>query len=857
MIRIALAQMRRSVPRLVSAGIAILIGTAFVAATLVAGNVMTRTSYDAIAASLADADLVLVVEQMTADDVATVREVDGVAAADGQLQIWTEMRSGSERAYPPITIRASDPRLEAQSLTEGDYPSSPGQAALPEPLAERLGVAVGDTVTVVRSIWDEAEQVASEASEDLAVVGLTDDPMGAFAQSEGAVIVDEADAARWFAQDTFGEDLTFGGAIVVLEEGADLETVRAAISDTLSESLWDLRVLTKQERAEELASSFTGDSDVLTGVVLGFAAVALLVAALVVANTFQVLVAQRTRMLALLRCVGAEKRQIRRSVLVEATVLGLLSSAAGIASGLLLAQGTLVLLGNANPDVPLPTTVPVTPAVLVAPMLVGTLVTLVAALSPARAATRVAPLEALRPAEQPVGLRRASRVRAVFAGLLVLGGVGLLAAGVALAGDEGGTGLGLAVGILGGAASFVGVVVGAVLWIPQVVSVVGRLLAATGPSARLAAANTLRNPRRTSATSAALLIGVTLVAMMSTGAATARATLTDELASHYPVDVLVYDPDVYAGHPEGVEPSITPALLDRLAAVEGVTGAGGIIAVGAEWADSAGDLGWEEVRVATADEAAALLRDADHAAGLTDATVVVARGDAAKHGIRSGDLLTLTIEDSTPVQRTAVVTDFPSGLLVTPATLAESGFELPVNEAWLRLSDDADVVATIDEVQEVLSDVPLQVMGVALERSAFEDIVDTLLAIVVGLLAVAVVIALIGVANTLSLSVIERRRESATLRAIGLTRDQLRASLAFEGSLIAGVGAVLGILLGLAYGWAGSLTILRSLGSVSLEVPWRDLGLAFGVAVVAGLLASVLPARSAVRTSPVEALAVE
>lgn len=857
MIRLALAQMRRSLPRLVSAGIAILIGTAFVAATLVAGNVITRTSYDAIAASLADADLVVLAPDITAEDVATLRATDGVAAADGQLQLWTELRAGGERAYPPVTVRASDPRLEAQTITEGGFPTASGQAALPEPLAERLEVGVGDRVTVVREVWDPETETSTDASEELTVVGLTDDPSGAFAQSEGAVIVPAEEAARWYAQDYEGADPAYRTAVVAIEEGADVETVRASLTQALAPTVPAALVQTKQERAEDLAASFTGDSGALTGVVLGFAAVALLVAALVVANTFQVLVAQRTRTLALLRCVGAEKRQIRRSVLVEAALLGVVASAGGLAAGLLLAQGTLVVLGNANPDVPLPGAVPVTVPVVLVPLVVGTLVTLVAALAPARAATRVAPLEALRPAEQPVGLRRASRARAVLSSLLVLGGAGLLALGVAASGTESGVMVGLPIGLLGGTLSFVGVVVGAVLWIPRVVSLAGGLLASTGASARLAAANTLRNPRRTSATSAALLIGVTLVAMMSTGAASARSTLGNELASQYPVDVLVADPDTYLGNSEGTDPALTPALVDRLAAVDGVQDTGEAVVVSTAWANAQGDLGWEDLRALEPEVAASLLRTGDQAAGLTDATVVVARDTAERVGVVDGEELTLTVEGLDPVVRTAVVTDFPVGLLVTPATMAQAGVDLPANELWLRLADDADVVAAMDDVQEVLSDVPVQVLGAALERAAFEDIVDTLLAVVLGLLAAAVLIALIGVANTLSLSVIERRRESATLRAIGLSRRQLRASLALEGCLIAGVGAVLGIVLGLAYGWTGSLTLMRALGDVSLEVPWRDLGVALVVAVVAGLLASVLPARSAARTSPVEALAVE
>ena len=176
---------------------------------------------------------------------------------------------------------------------------------------------------------------------------------------------------------------------------------------------------------------------------------------------------------------------------------------------------------------------------------------------------------------------------------------------------------------------------------------------------------------------------------------------------------------------------------------------------------------------------------------------------------------------------------------------------------WIALEKSADPLKTTDAIQGLFDGTQAYVTGDAVERAMFQNIIDTLLAIVVGLLAVAVIIALIGVANTLSLSVIERQRENAMLRAIGLSKRQLRRTLAIEGVLIATVGTALGALLGLGYGWAGSLTILSVMGDVTLSVPWRDLALVLGVALLAGLLASVIPARRAVRTSPVEALAVD
>jgi len=207
------------------------------------------------------------------------------------------------------------------------------------------------------------------------------------------------------------------------------------------------------------------------------------------------------------------------------------------------------------------------------------------------------------------------------------------------------------------------------------------------------------------------------------------------------------------------------------------------------------------------------------------------------------------------------VTELPSDAMVLSRPTLAKTVPAPVeSRLWVRLDEGADAVAVVTRVESAASrstESAVMVSGAAAERAAYQSVIDTLLAIVIGLLGVSVLIALVGVANTLSLSVIERRRESATLRAIGLTRRQLRASLAAEGMIIAGVGAVAGTVLGTAYGWVGARIALIGMGTTPFAVAWREVGLVMVVALVAGLVASVLPARSAVRTSPVEALAVE
>ncbi len=516
---------------------------------------------------------------------------------------------------------------------------------------------------------------------------------------------------------------------------------------------------------------------------------------------------------------------------------------------------------------PAPVRVTLTPAVVVVPLLVGTVVTVLASLAPARAATRVAPLAALRPADAPAVSERRNLPRLVLAALATVGGLALLGAAMIL-GTSIDPVLALGVGVLGGALSFVGVLVGSVFWLPHVVGLCGRLLGRSGTSARLAAANTVRNPRRTAATSTALLIGVTLVTMMSTGAASARVTLANELDAQFPVDVQI-GRELGAGAARGTsEELVTPALVRTVEAVDGVRRVDTLTQASLVVTTAGGSEGFVTGLALPVADAAAVLRTPSMVEGLTDDTVVLGQDTAEDLGVADGDRLTVsgTVDDPTTgqpgptgdaVERTAVVTTLPGGVVVTPATLEALTVADPAILAWVRLTDEADPAQVVPAVQDALSDTAVRVTGAAVERAMFEGIIDTLLAVVLGLLAVAVVIALIGVANTLSLSVLERRRESATLRVIGLSRNQLRTTLAVEGMLIAGVGAALGVLIGVLYGWAGAVTVLGVVGDVRLEVPWTDLVLVLAVSLGAGLLASVLPGRSAARTSPVAALAVD
>ena len=897
--RLTLAQMRGSLGRLTAAGIAVAIGTAFVAATLLAGDVMKRISYDSVTASFGTADLVAdsggaPVTQARLD---AVRALPGVAAADARVvAYYVDLSAGDKAITQTIVPVPSDDAFDTQQVTAGELPTRDGQIALPERAAERLGVEVGDDLTVSYYRWGaeadaavgqdaaagtvpsetattapdagsgDEDTVVQQREDRVEVVGLTTDPTSAWAQYGGAALATEADTLLWSSAGSGTgaptlEDAASSVVMLALEPGADTAGVQQAVGDVLAVDGSTPTVLTRDAAAERSISG-DGTGPVLV-VVLAFAAVAMIVAGLVIANTFQVLVAQRTRMLALLRCVGAVRSQVRRSVLLEASILGLAASVLGTLLGTGLVQVALWVMQSADLPFPVPTAVVPTVASVVAPLAVGVLVTVLAALTPARVATRVAPIAALRPADAPAAGSRAGRFRLVVSLLLVAGGVLLLGGGVAMSQTDL-LGVAVAVAILGGAASFVGLLVGAVFWMPKVVAAIGRLVGRAGMPARLAAANTGRNPARTAATSTALLIGVTLVAMMSTGAVTARSTLGGELDTRFPVDLQVSAPTSVDSTGAPVAEPLPAGVADSLADVPGVASVTTLASQTVVLGDQEGTV---DARALTPEQAADVLRDADLAAAVADGTAVVSADVADYYSLEAGDRvpvalgdpLTGAVADGSPtVDLTVAVSALQDwSVLVTPGTFEQLGSPGTPSTAWLRVTDVDESGQVATEVQDLTADSTLEISGAAIERASYQRAIDTVLAVVVGLLAVAVVIALIGVTNTLSLSVIERRRESATLRALGLTRRQLRASMAVEGALIAGVGAVVGVLLGLAYGWLGSAAVLAGIAELELQVPWADLGVVVGVALVAGVLASVLPGRSAARTPPVAALAVD
>ncbi|MCY1158079.1 MAG: transporter permease, partial [Citricoccus sp.] len=682
--------------------------------------------------------------------------------------------------------------------------------------------------------------------------------------------------------------------LVRLEPGADPERVASRAQALLQESGVEATVAGPDDQSQRQVAAMAG-SNVFLWVLLSFAVIALFVTALVITNTFSVLVAQRSRDLALQRALGASRRQVRGSVLLEALVVGLIGSLLGIAGGMGMVS-LLVAWGASLDGFGFLTFEVDTPDLVLAAGL-GVLLTVAASMSAAVAATRVSPLEAMRPTEDTALGNRAGVVRLVLGALLLLTGLAALFWGA----RDGN----LAVAVTGGALSFVGVLALTVLVVPSIVFLVGLAARPFGVPGRMARLNAQRSPGRTAATASALLIGTTLVAMMLTGGRTAQVQMDSIFSAEYPVDLNVtLDAGASGLHsfPAAAESGENPevgvdAPAPAAAGREGREGAAG--ASGRPGDRAAGYL--DAGAAATARDAAAGV-DGVEAAALLMHVGTVGTGENASSAYAADPAELRSIVSALPASQPSDRLGQPGTVLVpasvTVDTLVVKGpegsreFEVVHSAAsnispvialddaralgwesgaettapsllWLRASDGQ----TLETLQDLNTDVARatgvnqdKVGGTLAERLLFSVIVDAMLMIVTALLMVSVLIAIIGVANTLSLSTIERTRENSLMRALGLTRRGLRGMLALEAVLISGVAALIGGVLGTFYGGMGSHTVFGPIAAeygqdiVWPTVPWDQLGYILVIAVAAGLLASVAPSRRAARLSPVQGL---
>lgn len=831
----AVAQLKATPGRFVAVTVAILIGTAFIAATGVFSATFRASVAQAAAAGFRTADVVVTPTGDAGGDPAAanalvdaVRAVPGVTGVAPVADAFPDYTAEGSRGWLRLRSLPDDPAQRWMAVVNGRWAAAPDEIVVTRDTADRGNLSVGDTVSLqgFRPAGPEPDAAAAAPRSTFTVVGLVD---GAGAPS-GNVGYTPMDGLLGLFPGTVPSLLLVSGT-------GDADALARAVT---AATAGQAEVQTAAQASAAAAEAAENGVRVLGDVLLGFAVVAIVVAMIVIATTFTTLIAQRRRQIGLLRCVGATREQVRTQVLVEAAVLGVIGGVLGVVSGV--AAGLVVarLFGVSSAGLAVD-------GVGLAVTAVGAVVvTVLAAWVPSATAMRVAPLAALRPVDSDAAAAaRQSRTRVVIALALAVPGLVALVVGATSGQFE--------LALLGGAATAVGVLLLSRTFLPPLVAVLGWVGRLAGVPGRMAAGNLLRNPGRTASSGTALMLGVGLIVTLLVGTASAGATLDRELADRYPVDLAL-------GAADG-------ALGDRAAGLaaemSGVSGVGDVVTLAGTSATLTLSAGGQEI-----DDSVTVL---GASTGGVPAPVQPAAGevliDFQQWGLKgAGDGWTarLTAPDGTMTAALAVRSapvglsgaGYGSNVVVTAATLEQLAPQSPAMVVWATVTDQArstEVVAAVNRL--IVDDDGVRLGGAAPERTEQQRTLGQILTFAIALLAVAVVIAVVGIANTLSLSVVERTRESGLLRALGLQRGQLRRMLAVEAVLLAVAGTIVGVLAGILFGWAGASAAIAAAGeSLVLDLPWGQIAAVLVGAVLAGLLASVLPARRAARTAPVAAL---
>jgi putative ABC transport system permease protein len=823
----------------------IALGVALLAGTLILTNTM-GTAFDMLFGKISSGtDAVVRTEApyTSTDGVGTdrgpiaasvldrVRQVDGVRAAEGSVQGYALLTDNDGRA---ITTNGgaptngysmpADEELRGQvELLSGHAPQGPHQVAIDATSAEDHDIALGSTIKVL----------FQGPTREFTVVGTVG--YGDGIKDLGGTTSAYFDTAT--AQRVLGSPGEFDSIGVSAEPGIS----QAELADRLSEVIpADAEAVTGAAVAEENAEA-TKENFRIVGIIFGvFAGIALFVGSFIIWNTFTMTVTQRSREIALLRAIGARRRQVLGTLLAEAVALGLAASAAGIGLGILVAKGLKSLMDAVGLALPF-TALQIPGTAIWASLVVGTGVTVVSALVPARRATKVLPIEALR--ESAPGAEKPSVVRAAV-GLAVLG-IGAAGMLSALYGDAPFSLFGL--GLL---AALVGVLVALPLAVRPLAALVALPLRLRGMPGELARQNATRNPRRTSATAAALMIGLTLVVSMGVFASSLKASFGEVLSDRT-------NADLYVATSSAQAPGFSPSVVDAVAAVDGVDE---VSANGWGQAHFAGgQSGYSAVDPANAEQVLNLDVSQGSFADLGDDGVVVSKSAATAHGWHLGDTVPAEFAQSGEHALRIVGVYDGKGWIGDDYVISvaeQNAFAGPqlVTSALVTLDEGADAGQVQDAIDAALADHPdAQVLDKAGYQKVATGFIDSLLTFVTVMLALAVVIALLGIVNTLALSVFERTRELGLLRAVGMTRGQVRAMVRWESAVISLIGAVSGALLGTGIGLALS-QVLKDEGIKSVSVPVAQIAVYLAVAAAAGVLAAVGPARSAAKVDVLKAV---
>jgi putative ABC transport system permease protein len=832
--------------RLLLSAFAIVLGVAFVAGSLIFTDALDGSFDDIVDGSTADVEIAYrgaaswdsaqdarVIDAAVADRLGELPEVDSVHP-------WTQLQTvfviGSDgkvvggNGAPGLAFNYNEARAITGrpifTLQDGALPAGAGEVALDETTVERAGYDIGDTVRLVTPGRPPTVEAELTGVIRFGAGGLNGATLTVFDR-------------QWMQDQFFGGRDVYNAISLNAADGVTQRQLADAAQEVLPRGVvartGDAVVTDTKNQIDEIMGF-------LNTFLLVFAAVSLVVGTFLIINTFSILVAQRSRELALLRALGASRGQVNRSVLLEAFGVGLVGSTLGLLGGYGLALALKALFGTFGLDIG-DARFTVAPRTVVASYAVGIVVTVLAAYLPARRASRIAPVQALR---DDVAMPESSlHVRMLIGSLLVAAGAASMAAGLM---DLGGNAL-IEIG-----AGMLAILIGVALLSPLVgrpfIRLFGVAFRPFGSIGRLATENSLRNPRRTAATASALMVGLALMTMMAILGSSASAS-TDEavktgLTSQFIVSNAV-------GQPFSTDVARQIRTLDSVDTVASMRYA------------SAEVDGRPAFMAAVEPEDLAAVIDVPLAAGslggLTDGTVLVGARNAETRGLEVGDRVTLTFQGGeVDVEVAGILAAggaLPADWLVTQQTLVEGGLFPLDSMLFIKKAvgvSTADLRADVDAITADLPTVTLtDPQQFADEQKAQ---INQLLYLIYGLLVLSVFIAALGVVNTLALSVIERTREVGLLRAIGISRPQLRTMIRLESIVIAVFGALLGLAMGVAFG----VTLMRSLedeGLTEIVVPWVTLVAFVLASALLGVLAAVFPARRAAKLDVLRAISTE
>ncbi|WP_432036976.1 ABC transporter permease [Streptomyces cucumeris] len=849
MLRTALRNVLAHKARLLMTTLAVLLGVAFVSGTLVFTNTISDAYQKSSEKGFAGVDVAITPDRDSDDDTGNPGEaprlgqrvldraaqVPGAASVTGSVSGYTALSEKDGdllgggfsnlggNYYPDKS--GKDPRY---TMTDGRAPKAAGEVALDARSAERGHYAVGDTIRVSVDGPVRKQKVVG--------VFRTDD--GNVAAGGSLALFDTATAQRLFAEPGQFDEIDVKAAA-----GTSQTALKSAIDKVLPK---EARAETGQKLADDQADDIKQSMNGMQTGMLVFAGIALFVGIFIIANTFTMLVAQRTRELALMRAVGATRRQVTRSVLIEATVVGAIAAVTGLAAGVGIGAGLRSLLNSTGATVPDGPLIVDTNTVLVS-LAVGIVVTVFAAWLPGRRAAKIPPVAAMNSVHAPPSTRGLV-VRNTIGAILAAGGIALVLAGA----GQGTDGKGL-MG-MGAAVLVIGVFVLTPLLSRPLIAAAAPLLRAFGMPGKLARQNAVRNPRRTAATASALMVGLTLITGMTVIAGSVQKGI-DKMAT----DALKSDYVISMGGFDGQRP-LSPDVAKTLSRLPEVTASSPLRSAPSR-IDGDTELDLTGVNGKAITELVGLDFSQGSFSGLSGNKAVVDDKMAEKHGWKAGSTFPVTYEDgrrsTLTVQGVYTGNEMIRGVMIDNATLTPHMSTVTDMQVMVKTKGGASE-ETKDALKKALGENPaIQVQDQNDISDGIAQFFTLMLNMLYGLLAMAVIVAVLGVINTLAMSVFERSQEIGMLRAIGLDRRGIKRMVRLESLVISLFGGVLGLGLGVFFGWAAGEMIASGMPTYELVLPWSRMAIFLALAAFVGVLAALWPARRAAKLNMLAAIKAE